>query len=583
MCVWFPNWPIQRRRHWEFRSPERKRRDDFSPIRSLALTAENSSRSQAPLGNVAEANLRFAPECYSRRDAAKQSFGAGNSEFSIFNDSASEPSVDEPSEDCKLQIRNALILHASPRGKLRVVACSRAARRRGVRPGMLLAEAQSLFAPAAACFEPHDPQADRAALRQLALWCERFSPRVAVDLAESPDCLLLDVAGCGYNFGGEEELAAKAVAELRQQGCWAVAAIADTLGAAWAVAHAVTPGRDGPRVLVVPPGRHLEALHPLPVELLRLSVEVVELLREFDLCEIGQLLELPRAELPSRFGPELLIRLDQALGTVPELLLPERPAPVIEAAWPFEPPVADRQTLDAVIGRLLDELLDRLRPRQLGIQRLLCSLELVIGGPLHFAVELLRPSLSLRHLSELARLHLERLEIPAEVAGVTLEATRVAPLEFHQGHMFDDGPCRWREVTGLLERLSNRLGEKAVLRPHLQPDAQPEFACQYEPWLHAAVVSSSEFRVSSLNRPPCLKTQPEAIAVVSRESPVGFRWQGRAYAVAHCWGPERIETGWWRGADIRRDYFIVETTAGERFWLFRALPGERWFLHGVFG
>jgi len=82
---------------------------------------------------------------------------------------------------------------------------------------------------------------------------------------------------------------------------------------------------------------------------------------------------LRRAELPSRFGPELLLRLDQALGSAPEVLTPERPVEVVEAAWPFESPVTDGQILETVISRLLEDMLEQLRPQQLGVQRC-CSL-----------------------------------------------------------------------------------------------------------------------------------------------------------------------------------------------------------------
>src|SRR5204863_6074700 len=163
---------------------------------------------------------------------------------------------------------------------------------------------------------------------------------------------LLDVTGCGYGFGGEAGLAAAAVAEMRQRGYWATAAVADTAGAAWAVArYGVALRPDEPRTKIIPPGRTAEALRPLPVEALRLRSDVVLLLHEFDLRQIGQVMALRRAELPSRFGPELLLRLDQALGSAPEVLTPERPAEVVEAAWPFEPPVTDGQILETVISR----------------------------------------------------------------------------------------------------------------------------------------------------------------------------------------------------------------------------------------
>src|SRR5262249_26544197 len=159
--------------------------------------------------------------------------------------------------------------------------------------------------------------------------------------------------------------------------------------------------------------------------------------------------------------------------------------------------------------------------------------------------------------------------------------------------MFDEenSPERRRAMTALLERLSSRLGEKAVLQPQLQPDAQPEFACRYEPCLflssprwgegpgvrgkavalrrrspHSKGASPSEAvgeRVLMV-RPPCLQDYPTGLAVLSifpGGPPIRFEWQEEHYIVARCWGPERIETGWWRGDDVRRDYYLVETTA----------------------
>lgn len=535
--------------------------------------------------------------------------------------------------------KQPLILFAPFRGKLRVSACCRQARAEGVKPGMTLAEAQAILSPSPSAsggegmgvrgVEPHDPRADREALRQLAAWGQQFSPYVAIEETESPESLLLDVTGCGYGYGGEEGLTAKIIDSLRQIGYRAVAAIADTLGAAWATAHFASSNHS---YSIIPPGEHPKALQPLPIEALRLPVEAVQLLHDFNIRRIEQLMNLPRADLPSRFGFEMLLRLDQALGVVPELLKPERTPEPIEESWPFEPPIANRRHVETAIGQLLEKLLERLRPRQIGVRRLLCSLRLVCREPLHFSVELLQPSHSHRHLMELVSLRLERLTIAAEVSGIRLQAAFAAPLEFHQEHLFAEGERSnwWRPFSALLERLSGRLGENYVLRPRLWPDAQPEFACRYEPWLkwsveygvhsteysvrsrqissvqHAVLsaecpvrrrqppgaqhlVLSTEYSVPSTQyldlRPPCLTTRPIALAVVSvipGGPPIQFHWKENRYIVAHSWGPERIETGWWRGADVRRDYYLVESTQGERFWLFRSLPDEVWFLHGVF-
>jgi protein ImuB len=511
-----------------------------------------------------------------------------------------------------------LILHAPVAGKPRVTACSRAARTLGVKVGMLLAEAEALCL-GQACFELHDPQADREALRQLAHWCQQFTPLAAVENAEAPDSLWLDVTGCGYGFGGLEGLAKSAVAGLQRErrihhedtktrrkeksisslsfvsSClrgesifFAVAALADTVGAAWAVAH---QGDQAERVRLVPPGEQEQALRPLPIEALRLPAETVELLHAFDIRRIEQLLALPRRELPCRFGGALLHRLDQALGIVPELIEPEPQDEPIAASWPFEPPIADGRVLDQALSYLLERVLERLKPRRLGVSRMLCSLTLANREPVRIPVGLVRPSATFAHLIDLLRLHLERVRVTAEIAEVALHVPSIAPLEFQQEEMFEE-MLGSKPLAPLLERLSSRLGETAVLRPQLEPDAQPEYG-----WRLAATqrlcgaervgALGSADSASRLNsfRPPHLERRPVAVAVMSvvpGGPPLSFEWQGRTFRIGHAWGPERIETGWWRGEDVRRDYYQVETASGERYWLFRRLPDERWFLHGAF-
>jgi protein ImuB len=86
-------------------------------------------------------------------------------------------------------------------------------------------------------------------------------------------------------------------------------------------------------------------------------------------------------------------------------------------------------------------------------------------------------------------------------------------------------------------------------------------------------------------RPLHLETPPAPLQVLSlapEGPPLQFRWRGDWRRVARAWGPERIQTGWWRGPYVQRDYYRVETTEGARFWLFRRLTDAAWFLHGIF-
>jgi protein ImuB len=487
------------------------------------------------------------------------------------------------------------VLYAQAGGKKFVTVCSADARRQGVAAGMSLAEARGLGMKARRLvFTLHDWAADRQALQKAAVWCQRFSPLVAVEEAEQPDSLLLDVSGCAPLFGGEQALAEKVVLEFRRRGYLTRAAMADTIGTAWAVAHCGTSVSTGPgssstphaASVIVPPGEQARALGPLGVEGLRLPREMRERLHAFDIRQIDRLQALPRALLPCRFGRDVMRRLDQALGNVPELLIYERPAEDVAASWPFDTPTAERRTIEAVLDHLLEQILQQLGSRQLGVQQLHCSLQ-TTATPVHFQVGLLQASASFRHLAELVHLHFERIRAPGEVSAIAVRAAVIVPLQHHQEQMFDteDSTDCSRQFQVLIERLSNRLGKQSVVCPQLVPDVQPERAWRCEPWLGRGASPHASRSTPYPQRPLCLKCRPLAIpvvAIVPGGPPLQFQWQNRSFVVNHYRGPERIETGWWRGRDVRRDYYLVETTTGERFWLFRNLEDESWFLHGAF-
>ncbi len=90
---------------------------------------------------------------------------------------------------------------------------------------------------------------DLGLLRSLAHRCRRYSPLVGLEDSETPDSLFLDITGGAHLFGGEPRMVRQVVADFRRWGFLARAAVADTIGAAWAV----TRKANGP--LIVSPGR----------------------------------------------------------------------------------------------------------------------------------------------------------------------------------------------------------------------------------------------------------------------------------------------------------------------------------------
>jgi protein ImuB len=231
-----------------------------------------------------------------------------------------------------------------------------------------------------------------------------------------------------------------------------------------------------------------------------------------------------------------------------------------------------------------------------------CRLHCPPAGNVDLSVGLYRATASARHLLDLVRMRLERASLPAPVAALSVCAAETAALEYRQQELFCDGPPRERprQLAALIDRLSSRLGRRAVLRTVLLAEAQPELAYRYEPLVEGEGSRRVRRRTSRRGgmqeltlsqghaapaRPLRLFPRPvflAAISVTPDGPPFHFRWRGREHRVAQSRGPERIETGWWRGRAIGRDYYRVQTAAGDCLWLFRRLRDGQWFLHGAF-
>ncbi|MCU0962502.1 MAG: DNA polymerase Y family protein [Pirellulaceae bacterium] len=528
----------------------------------------------------------------------------------------------------------AIILHdrVPRRGQL-VVACSQVAYRAGVRPGMPLAEAVACD-ERAAIFAADRP-ADTAALRALAQWCERFSPLVGLGAPDTPsdlgakhvpggpDHLLLDATGVAAHFGGEAALARQVAEAFEQRGYCVRVALASTLSAAWAVARyaahtvpavessAVVALPAGSTYRVVPAAAMWETLQTLPVRALRLPASTQALLDELGLVQLGQLAVVPRAAWSARFGDLLIQRWDQLTGRSHELLVPHQPPPVFRACQTLEYPTSQHQLLTAVLLQLVQDLSRQLVARQVGVLELICRFHCAPvsdrsdrapaaqkgsseSDSVAMRLGLFQPTTAVDHLTQLVQLQLAQLVLPGPVEQLAVEAARTAPLTSRPQALFADSASRAaRQLGPLVDRLACRLGPAAVVQPQLEVDAQPERAYRYQPLTVPGRAAASTHRAARhaprqphLVRPLHLRDPPvplDVLAVLPDGPPIGFHLQHRAHRVARYWGPERLETGWWRGRSVRRDYYRLETDGGLWFWIFRELDEGQWFLQGLFG
>jgi protein ImuB len=418
--------------------------------------------------------------------------------------------------------------------------------------------------------EEHDLEEDRVQLEVLARWCDQFSPIVGIE----GESLLLDITGLPFDVGQ----VAKA---FRQQGFVARVGVAETVGAAWALAHYE---------------------EPLPVASLRLEESTLEMLAALGIRDISDLQALPRDQLAARFE-DVVKRLDQLSGAVAEPVVPYREPPEIVVERSLEYPLESRQMIAALCDEMLAEIAHELSLRQEGAARL----ELVLNDS-RFVIGLFQPSDSSRYLRELVEMQLERVQLAEAVTKIGLAVLMTAPLRARQRELFEDGHDRERQLGLFVDRIRCR---SPALRAVMVADAQPEHAFRYqlferigEAWVarlerawrnpprrsHALreasgratpTSRSSQSKLSKLHRPLLVEPRPIPVDTISGSGPPQqFSFRGETYRTKRAWGPERILTGWWRGGYIRRDYYRVETTAGSCYWLFRAR--QRWFLHGVF-
>lgn len=485
-----------------------------------------------------------------------------------------------------------------PEQRATVHLADAAAQALGVRSGQRLVAAQAL-APAL-LLHRRDRRAERQALELLAAWAYRYTSRVCL---EEDNGLLLELRGSESLFGGSESLLAALREDLRSLGYEAVLGLGATPEAARVRARVAR--RERARSGQVFP------LARIALEDSGLDGATIAALAATGIRTLGELARLPRAGLARRFGQKVLDYLGRLRGEVPEVLAAWQP-PDSHHAWLELPiPCASQEALVFPIRRLLADLCAVLRARDGGVQHLTLRFALeslhgegrAISGELcRLEIGLVEPSRELEHLLSLVRARMESMRFPRPVLGLHLEVAHLPRFVPRHPDLFggNGDAGGWSSVV---DRLTARLGESALLRPHWVADHRPEYASRWRP---AAAGPA-------LLRPP--EGAPPATARPLWLLPRPLEVPGDAFLPISS--GERIESGWWDDADVRRDYYVAELldpaalprtalgweelvrgdgtrgcappsrfqpTRGARAWIYQDLrqPG-RWFLHGWFG
>ncbi len=439
-----------------------------------------------------------------------------------------------------------------------------------------------------------DPAADDAALRRLALWATRYTPTASPwNEDNGADGFFLDITGSAHLFGGEEKLLADLAARLQKNfGLPARLAVADTPGAAWALSRFhKTPA------FVLPCGQEAAALAPLPIAALRLAPDTRATLRRLGFKTVGMLLDKPRAPFAARFPTELLRRVDQALGRIDEPLVPVVAPPVYHALRYLLEPIFSHDAIIAHANRLMATLVHVLTRDDVGARGLRLCLYNVDGAVETIDIGLTLPTRNVSHVARLIELKLEALAAACD-AGFGFEAIGLAvtcaePMPARQTELTsvtEDGN-RTERCASLIDALRQRLGPHSVRRFEPVASHLPERAEVLPPIDGEATAwPEPEQKQRPLLLLPHAEPAEDVTALVPDGPPRRFSWRGVTYDITGAQGPERIASEWWRHREPKptRDYYLVEDSAGHRFWLFReGLYGRetaqaQWFVHGLF-
>jgi protein ImuB len=472
---------------------------------------------------------------------------------------------------------SAFVLAIPDHGRLIVTSLSILAEEKGVYSGMAVADARALI-PSLQVFDD-EPELASKLLKGLAEWFIRYSPIVAVDC---PDGLLLDITGCAHLWGSEKAYLSDIRNRLEKFGYTISVAIADTIGAAWAVA------RFGKCVSIVESRQQATALLHLPSAALRLEINIVERFDKLGLPQIKSFMNMPRVALRRRFGEQFLKRLDQALGYEEEFIQPVILIEPYTERLPCLEPIVTATGIVIALERLLDTLCHRLKHEEKGLRSAVFKCYRVDGKIQTIDIGTNRPSSNPKHLFKLFENKIETIEPALGIELFILEAPKVEDLSPVQEKIWNDtGSLDNTKLAELLDRIEGKFGSGHIHRYVPEEHYWPERS-----YKKAASINEKSATIWKVDRPRPLqllaKPAPvEVTAPVPDYPPMNFRYKGKLHTVARADGPERIEQEWWLQQGQHRDYYVVENEEGCRYWLFRsghydAIKSYQWFIHGFF-
>ncbi len=451
-----------------------------------------------------------------------------------------------------------------------VHAANACAREAGIATRMPVAAAQARAAQLLVV--PREPAKEQQTLQDLATWLSQFTPMVCLEKSGAS----LEISSSLRLFGGIALLAGRIRAGMPSLGWRAALGIAPTPLAACLLArsfHHATHDMSGIR-MCREPGQLRERLADIPLALFDWPHDIVQPLSALGLTRVKDLLSQPRAGLRRRFGDRVLDDLDRALGDAPDPREPHRVPEEFSASTDLLFDLIDAERLLIPVNMLLVQMEGFLRARGAAANEITLDLKHNRSLKTHHQFGARHP---LRNAGEWLRLIRERLTaqpFPEAVTALKLSAPRLVAYEERNESWLPTPDVHQEKWQALIERVASRLGNQSVFGIREHSDHRPEYAWQPDPDRQKTA------RMPPANpdkpRPLLLLTEPRALVSLDGAP----QHHGALVLLA---GPERIETGWWDGRPVARDYFVAKNPQQEICWIFRDYRlGKKWYLHGYF-
>ena len=469
------------------------------------------------------------------------------------------------------------VLAAPDHGRMIITAVNTMAKNECVKKGMVVADARAII-PSLEVLDDK-PELPATLLKGIAEWCIRYSPFVSIDL---PDGIILNATGCAHLWGDEKQYLTDISKRLIHFGYNVRIAMADTIGAAWAIV------RFGNHQSIVESGRQPPALLSMPSASLRLEAETLDRLDQLGLRQIKQLINMPRSAIRRRFGRQLLQRLDQALGYEEEIVQPVFPIAPYQERLPCLEPIITATGIEIALQRLLDTLCHRLQKEEKGLRMAVFKCYRTDGRIEKISIGTNRPSCNRRHILKLFEDKIETIEPAGGIELFTLETSKVEDVSAVQEKLWsNNGELHDIILAELLDRLAGKIGLNNIHRYVPDEHYLPERSFKKTSSIDEKI--QTEWKIDK-PRPLQLLSRPEPVEVtapIPDYPPMLFRHKEKLHTIIKADGPERIEQEWWLEDGQHRDYYYVEDEEGKRYWLFRsghydAAKNYKWFIHGFF-